>query len=141
MFTKLKKLTLSKTRFDWNQAYRLGQVKNLQVLKLKENAFTVMSWKMEPEGFKKLQVLWIEMADFVSWEASNCPFPRLRSLVLISCLNLEVVPLELADLDYLQEMTLDNTSKASESARKIEREKKKKQADPESGKFKLTIPY
>jgi len=51
------------------------------------------------------------------------------------------VPLELADLDYLQEMTLDNTSKASESARKIEREKKKKQADPESGKFKLTIPY
>ncbi|WMV23009.1 hypothetical protein MTR67_016394, partial [Solanum verrucosum] len=137
----LKKLTLSKTRFDWNQAYRLGQVKNLQVLELKENAFTGPSWKMEPGGFKKLQVLWIEMADFVSWEASNCPFSRLRSLVLISCLNLEAVPLELADLDYLQEMKLDNTSKASESAREIEREKKKKQADPESGKFKLTIPY
>ncbi|KAH0678264.1 hypothetical protein KY284_019349 [Solanum tuberosum] len=137
----LKKLTLSKTRFDWNQAYRLGQVKNLQVLKLKENAFTGKSWKMEPGGFEKLQVLWIEMADFVSWEASNCPFPRLRSLVLISCLNLEAVPLELADLDNLQEMTLENTSKASESAREIEREKKKKQADPESGKFKVTIPY
>ncbi|KAH0681832.1 hypothetical protein KY289_019584 [Solanum tuberosum] len=137
----LKKLTLSKTRFDWNQAYRLGQVKNLQVLELKENAFTGPSWKMEPGGFKKLQVLWIEMADFVSWEASNCPFPRLRSLVLICCLNLEAVPLELADLDYLQEMKLDNTSKASESAREIEHAKKKKQADPESGKFKLTIPY
>ncbi|KAH0692232.1 hypothetical protein KY285_019329 [Solanum tuberosum] len=137
----LKKLTLSKTRFDWNQAYRLGQVKNLQVLKLKENAFTGPSWKMEPGGFKKLQVLWIEMADFMSWEASNCPFPRLGSLVLISCLNLEAVPLALADLDYLQEMTLDNTSKASESAREIENEKNKKQADPESGKFKLNIPY
>ncbi|KAM3339113.1 hypothetical protein P3S68_031199 [Capsicum galapagoense] len=36
----LKKLTLSKTRFDWNEANRLGQVKDLQVLKLKENAFT-----------------------------------------------------------------------------------------------------
>lgn len=137
----LKKLTLSKTRFDWNQAHRLGQVKNLQVLKLKENAFTGNSWKVEPEGFKKLQVLWIETADFISWEASNCPFPRLRSLVLVSCLNLKALPIELADLDYLQEMTLDNTSNANESAREIERLIKKKQADSESSKFKLTIPY
>lgn len=140
-FPNLKKLTLSQTRFDWNEAYRLGQVKNLQVLKLKENAFTRKSWKMEPGGFKKLQVLWIERADFVSWEAANCPFPRLRSLVLISCLNLEALPLELADLHYLQEITLENTSKASESAREIERKKKKHQADQESVKFKLTIPY
>lgn len=72
---------------------------------------------MEMGGFKKLQVLWIEMADFESWEASKCPFPRLRNLVLVSCLNLEALLLELADLDHLQEMTLDNTSKAVESAK------------------------
>ncbi|CAN4090452.1 unnamed protein product [Withania somnifera] len=137
----LKKLTLSKTRFDWKEANRLGQVKELQVLKLKENAFTGRSWKMEMGGFKKLQVLWIEMADFESWETSKCHFPRLRNIVLVSCLNLEAVPLELADLQHLQEMTLDNTSKAVESAREIERKRKEKQTDPESLKFKLTIPY
>lgn len=137
----LKKLTLSKTRFDWNEANRLGQVKELQVLKLKENAFTGKSWKMEMGGFKKLQVLWIEMAEFESWEASNCPFPRLRNLVLVSCLNLEALPLELADLEHLQEMTLDNTSKAVESAKEIERKRQEKQTDQKSVKFKLTIPY
>ncbi|PHU17394.1 hypothetical protein BC332_13089 [Capsicum chinense] len=97
----LKKLTLSKTRFDWNEANRLGQV------------------------------LWIEMADFESWEASKCPFPRLRNLVLVSCLNLEALLLELADLDSLQEMTLDNTSKAVKSAKEIEHKRKERQTDPE----------
>ncbi|KAJ8562882.1 hypothetical protein K7X08_031334 [Anisodus acutangulus] len=137
---KLKKLTLSKTMFEWNEANRLGQLECLEVLKLKESAFMGKSWKMEKEGFRKLQILWIERADFESWEASDCPFPRLRNLVLVSCLNLEAVPLELADLDHLQEMMLDNTSKARESAKEIERKRKEKQT-PESVKFKLTIPY
>nr|XP_016452691.1 PREDICTED: uncharacterized protein LOC107777222 [Nicotiana tabacum] len=37
---KLKKLTLSKTRFEWNELNRLGQLECLEVLKLEENAFT-----------------------------------------------------------------------------------------------------
>nr|XP_016481119.1 PREDICTED: putative late blight resistance protein homolog R1B-14 [Nicotiana tabacum] len=137
---KLKKLTLSKTRFEWNEANRLGHLECLEVLKLKENAFTGNSWKMEAGGFRKLQVLWIERAELVSWEASNCSFPRLRNLVFVSCLNLAKVPPELADLEYLQEMVLDNTSKAGDSAKEIERKRKEKQT-PESIKFKLTISY
>nr|XP_016513509.1 PREDICTED: putative late blight resistance protein homolog R1A-10 [Nicotiana tabacum] len=118
----------------------IQQLECLEVLKLKEDAFTGKSWKVETGGFRKLRVLQIENAKFETWEASNCPFPRLRNLILVSCVDLKAVPLELADLEYLQEMTLDNTKKANESAKEIECKKQEKQT-PESVKFKLTIPY
>ncbi|OIT23356.1 PREDICTED: putative late blight resistance protein homolog R1A-10 [Nicotiana attenuata] len=94
---KLKKLTLSNTRFKWNEADRLGQLECLEVLRLKEDAFTGKSWKPEKGGFKQLQVLWIQKADLECWEASRDHFPRLKKLVL-NCAKLENVPVEFSHL-------------------------------------------
>ncbi|XP_016513750.1 putative late blight resistance protein homolog R1A-10 [Nicotiana tabacum] len=129
----LKKLTLSNTKFDWSEASRLGQLECLEVLKLKQNAFTGESWRPEVGGFFELRVLWIEMEDLKLWEASELHFPRLRHLVLISCDKLEAVPYELASIHSFQEMRLENTIKAVKSAREIQRKKL------ESINFKLTI--
>ncbi|XP_059288434.1 putative late blight resistance protein homolog R1A-3 [Lycium ferocissimum] len=124
----VKKLTLSKTMFDWDEANILGRLESLEVLKLKENAFTGKSWNPDIRGFLQLQVLWIEEAlDLETWEASEAHFPRLGHLILKSCENLEAVPFELADVHSLQEMRLGNTRKAAKSAKEIEI------------KFKLTI--
>ncbi|XP_059288433.1 putative late blight resistance protein homolog R1A-3, partial [Lycium ferocissimum] len=131
----VKKLTLSKTMFDWDEANSLGNLESLEVLKLKENAFTGKSWNPEIGGFLQLQVLWIEGApDLETWEASKAHFPRLRHLVLKSCENLEAVPFELADVCSLQEMRLENTSKAAKYAKEIEINKLESDI-----KFKLTI--
>ncbi|XP_059290197.1 putative late blight resistance protein homolog R1A-10, partial [Lycium ferocissimum] len=107
----LKKLSLSSTRFDWSEAAKLGELEFLEVLKLKENAFTGESWRLETTPFCQLQVLWIDKADLKFWEASKVNFPKLRNLVLKSCENLEAVPYELAGVGSLQEIMLENTQK------------------------------
>ncbi|PHT39462.1 hypothetical protein CQW23_23035 [Capsicum baccatum] len=159
---KLKKLTLSNTRFAWSEASRLGQLECLEVLKLKENAFSGTTWDSEIGGFNQLKVLWIERADLKTWKVANLQFQRLQCLVVKSCDELEAVPIELADVRTLQEMTLEHTKKAIKSANAIKcrkqemhREhmqkaaesksgteiegKKKVSEDMESFKFELTI--
>ncbi|XP_075083014.1 disease resistance protein RPP13-like [Nicotiana tabacum] len=71
----LKKLTLSNTMFDWSEADILGRLECLEVLKLKENAFEGMLWKVKRGGFNELQVLRIEGADLENWEASKYQTP------------------------------------------------------------------
>nr|XP_033511188.1 uncharacterized protein LOC117275947 [Nicotiana tomentosiformis] len=107
---RLKKLTLSNTKFVWSDANRLGRLECLQVLKLKGNAFSGTAW--DSEGFSQLKVLWIERADFETWKTSNLSFQRLKYLVLISCDKLEAVPFEFAGVSSFQEMTLENTKKS-----------------------------
>ncbi|OIT32083.1 PREDICTED: disease resistance protein RPP8-like [Nicotiana attenuata] len=131
----LRKLTLANTRFSWSEATKLGQLESLEVLKLKEDAFIGDSWLPEVGGFSELHVLWIEKAtELETWEASNLNFPVLRHLILISCDKLKDVPLGLADIPNLQEMRLENTSKAVKSAKDILENKITK-----SIKFNLTV--
>ncbi|PHT39452.1 hypothetical protein CQW23_23025 [Capsicum baccatum] len=75
---KLRKLTLLNTRFAWSEASRLGQLECLEVLKLKENAFSGMTWDSETGGFNQLKVLWIERADLKTWKVANLQFQRLQ---------------------------------------------------------------
>ncbi|XP_059318183.1 putative late blight resistance protein homolog R1A-3 isoform X2 [Lycium ferocissimum] len=123
LVSTVKKLTLTNTRFSWSEADKLGMLETLEVLKLKEFAFTGESWKPRIGGFSQLQFLWIEWADLETWEASILNFPILRHLVLIHCDKLDSVPLGLADIHSLQEMRLENTSRAVRSA-KVIRERK-----------------
>ncbi|KAH0692732.1 hypothetical protein KY290_020863 [Solanum tuberosum] len=136
----LNKLTLSNTNFEWSEADMLGQLECLTVLKLKENAFIGKNWKPKKGSFSNLQVLQIVWAEnWETWDASNRPFQSLTHLVLISCYDLKVVPHELADLPYLQEMRPMRTFKAVSSAIEIKSKKLRRQ-DPESSiKFNLII--
>ncbi|XP_070018161.1 putative late blight resistance protein homolog R1A-3 [Nicotiana sylvestris] len=150
---KLNKLTLSHTKFPWSDANILARLECLEVLKLKENAFSGTTWDLDIGGcFSQLKVLFIQRADFEIWKASDLSFQRLKCLVLISCDKLEVVPFELAGVSSLQQMTLENTNKAIKSAKAIEcrkreliQESKKRKFGmdisqaPDSSKFKLMI--
>ncbi|XP_059317271.1 putative late blight resistance protein homolog R1A-3 [Lycium ferocissimum] len=135
---RLKKLSLSNTRFEWSEASRLGQLELLEELKLKENAFKGDSWKTEG-GFENLQILIIKRADFEIWEASDRSFPNLKHLVLVTCRNLKAVPHQLANVQSLREMHLQHTSGAVKSARDIESEITSLRTTKSSINFTLTV--
>ncbi|XP_049391773.1 disease resistance protein RPP13-like [Solanum stenotomum] len=92
---KLKKLTLSKTMFVWEEATKLGRLPCLEILKLEKQAFTGSIWKPEEDDFKTLQILLIHNDELQIWKASRYHFDKLRVLVL-KCPNLERVPAELS---------------------------------------------
>ncbi|KAI3454409.1 hypothetical protein Pfo_011072 [Paulownia fortunei] len=136
----LKRLTLSATFLDWKHMSTLGKIDTLQVLKLKDNAFTGKSWNAVGDGFPCLQFLLIANSDLVFWEASIDHFPSLRCLVLKNCRNLRKIPLGLAkSLQILDIERLDKS--AVESAREIQEEAKRMQGQQKArwGGFKLTI--
>ncbi|KAK6148283.1 hypothetical protein DH2020_019195 [Rehmannia glutinosa] len=81
---KLRSLTLSATFLNWEQMSVLGNLKNLEVLKLKDNAFVGECWEVEDDG-----------------------------LMLRNCEELEAVPEGLANIQSLQVMELHRTSKTA----------------------------
>ncbi|KAH6831932.1 hypothetical protein C2S53_012807 [Perilla frutescens var. hirtella] len=140
---KLRRLTLSETCLDWNYMSVLGSLENLEVLKLKDNAFRGEAWEAADGGFPNLEVLHIGWTNLRIWVASNHHFPRLKRLQLNKCYNLQQVPIGLADIPNFQLLDLYHCEDAAESALKIA---EKKQEDQQSGngrEFKLNIfpPY
>uniref|UniRef100_M1CGH8 NRC1 n=1 Tax=Solanum tuberosum TaxID=4113 RepID=M1CGH8_SOLTU len=136
--TKLRRLTLSDTWLEWDDMSVLKQLEYLQVLKLKDNAFKGEHWELNDGGFPFLEVLCIERANLVSWNASGDHFPRLKHLH-ISCDKLEKIPIGLADIRSLQVMDLQNSTKsAAKSAREIQAKKNKLQT-AKSQKFELSV--
>ncbi|KAK6148284.1 hypothetical protein DH2020_019196 [Rehmannia glutinosa] len=120
---KLRSLTLSATFLNWEQMSVLGNLENLEVLKLKDNAFVGECWEVEDDGFRLLRLLLIEYTNLVYWIASDHHFPNLRCLFLRNCEELEELPEELANVQSLRVIELHRTSKtATASARKIQDE-------------------
>ncbi|KAK6148285.1 hypothetical protein DH2020_019197 [Rehmannia glutinosa] len=120
---KLRSLTLSATFLNWEQMSVLGNLRNLEVLKLKDNAFVGECWEVEDDGFRLLRLLLIEYTNLVYWIASDHHFPNLRCLFLRNCEELEELPEELANVQSLRVIELHRTSKtATASARKIQDE-------------------
>lgn len=122
--TKLKKITLSDTLLDWKEMSTLGMLENLEILKLKDNAFKGQWWQPDDGGFRSLRNLHIGRTDLVTWNASAHHFPRLRNLFLKHCTNLESLPLGFAEVSSLQVVELYCTnSSAAASARTIKKRK------------------
>lgn len=137
--SKLKSLTLVATSLSWNFMSILGLLENLEVLKLKEKAFTGDTWKAADGGFRRLEFLQIEEADFTFWEASPHHFPRLRGLVLKNCEKLLAIPIGLADVESLHRLELYVCKSAAASAKKIHEVKMKKKTQAEGSVFKFSI--
>ncbi|XP_020548572.1 putative late blight resistance protein homolog R1B-16 [Sesamum indicum] len=124
---KLRFLTLSFTYFEWSNMSVLGLLENLEVLKLKDNAFVGKSWETTDGGFRRLEVLQIGYTDLVYWVASAHHFPRLRCLELRNCEELEEVPFGLAEIPSLEIMHLHRSTKSAvDSAKKIQQAKQQK---------------
>nr|GMD67549.1 putative late blight resistance protein homolog R1B-14 [Ipomoea batatas] len=134
----LRKLTLSKTSLQWEELSVLGTLETLEILKLIERAAEGEYWEPTIGGFLYLQVLHIDRTDLRSWNASNKNFPRLRSLVLSHCEQLEEIPHALADISSLQEIELKHTKKAITSAQDILKQKQNP-TEKSNRRFKLTI--
>ncbi|KAF7124179.1 hypothetical protein RHSIM_Rhsim12G0206700 [Rhododendron simsii] len=125
----LERLTLADTFLDWDHMYVLGMLPKLEELKLKDNAFTGISWTLVDGGFKKLKALQIWKTDLVSWEAKAEHFPSLQHIVLKDCRRLWEIPPSLANVKTLRTIKLHETSRsAATSARKIKEQQQESNA-------------
>lgn len=135
--SKLKSLTLVSTSLAWKFMSTIGSLENLEVLKLKDNAFVGTTWKAADGGFRRLEFLQIEETDLAVWEASSHHFPRLRGLVLKNCEKLLRIPVQLADVKPFQMLELFVCRSANASAKDIRDAKRKSQS--KGSTFKLSI--
>ncbi|CAA3027700.1 Hypothetical predicted protein [Olea europaea subsp. europaea] len=117
--SKLKKLTIVETMLDWKHMSTLGLLKGLEILKLKDNAFTGDLWKSQDGGFRSLVVLHIGRTDLVFRKASALHFPSRKCLHLNHCSKFIVVPFEPANVPSFQILDLNCTTRAeAKSAKK-----------------------
>ncbi|XP_027075797.1 putative late blight resistance protein homolog R1A-3 [Coffea arabica] len=98
----LKKLTVSDNKQPWSEISTIGKLPNLQVLKLKHEAFAGEEWVKEEGEFPSLRVLKLARLDFRRWTAASDNFPRLEQLVLYNCRELEEVPSCLGECPTLE---------------------------------------
>ncbi|CAI9118924.1 OLC1v1020551C1 [Oldenlandia corymbosa var. corymbosa] len=137
----LTRLTLSHTFLGWDEMSVIGELDELEVLKLKEFAFQGTKWEPNKGGFKSLKHLFIGRTDLVVWQASVDHFPKLKSLELNGCDKLQSFPHGLADIPSLQSVVLHCTNtNVANSARKLQ-VLKLKQANKgnKSTNFKLSV--
>ncbi|XP_073036354.1 putative late blight resistance protein homolog R1B-16 [Primulina eburnea] len=119
----LKKLTLKGTRIPWTYMSIVGSLPNLEVLKLKEDAFRGSEWDSIEGEFCQLTSLLIEGTDLQHWRADKDHFPRLQRLTIWECANLEEIPPDIGNIPTLQSIELDDASpSAAESAWQIKEE-------------------
>lgn len=134
----LKILKLSSTFLDWEHMSTLGMLRNLEVLKLQENAFVGKFWNAV--GFPSLAFLKIECTDLECWTGLGDPFPKLKRLVLKKCKELEEIPFVL--VKSLEMLEIDHVSESVVAiARKMDLEKQQMQGQQRGKKdrFKLVI--
>ncbi|MFS8024803.1 putative P-loop containing nucleoside triphosphate hydrolase, leucine-rich repeat domain superfamily [Helianthus anomalus] len=120
--TSLKTLTLEKCFLPWSDMSVIQSLPNLQVLKLKEDAFKGSCWNTNEQDFPQLTFLRLEKLDIEVWEAYSGSFPRLRQLEII-CRNLKEIPLEIGDIPTLQLIKIWNGNHSiGQSVRRIQEE-------------------
>ncbi|KAL8478609.1 hypothetical protein ACS0TY_030478 [Phlomoides rotata] len=140
----LTTLTLSSTYLEWKHMATLGQLRSLEVVKLKEYAFMGKHWEAVDGGFPCLEVLHIALTDLVFWTASGSdPFPRLKCLQLNNCEKLEDVPLSVLEKS-LEVLNIERVTKSVvKLATEMEEKKKQEMPSPHTSKrgtgFKLII--
>ncbi|XP_071903248.1 putative late blight resistance protein homolog R1C-3 [Coffea arabica] len=90
--SNLRRLTL--VDFSWSLLSSVGQLSNLEVLKLigQSDGDGVKEWDMEEGLFPNLKVLMLKSLNIVCWKGSEDNFPCLEKLVLEDCVELEELP-------------------------------------------------
>ncbi|XP_049405429.1 putative late blight resistance protein homolog R1B-23 [Solanum stenotomum] len=90
--SKLKELTLSKFRLPWCEISIIGELPNLEILKLLFRAFEGDQWEVKDAEFPKLKYLKLDNINFSQWSISDDAFPELEYLSLTKCERLEEIP-------------------------------------------------
>ncbi|KAK4427733.1 putative late blight resistance proteinR1A-10 [Sesamum alatum] len=102
----LRKLTLSGCRISWEKMTVVGSLPNLEVLKLRDNAFAGSMWEPNEGEFTKLKYLLIESNHLEDWCANHTHFPQLRHLCLNFCTWLKAIPSDIGDIGTLETIEL-----------------------------------
>ncbi|XP_019246799.1 PREDICTED: putative late blight resistance protein homolog R1A-10 [Nicotiana attenuata] len=119
----LKTLKLVKTRLRWKDLDIIGELPNLEVLKLKLYACRGEKWCPIAGGFNQLKLLIIERNNFKHWEATDDTFIALERLVIRDCRKLQQIPIEFAEISTLQLIELQGCKpKLNTSAAEIQQE-------------------
>ena len=99
----------------------LGQLPNLQVLKLKNAAYSGHKLHCGRNVFPKLQVLKLVNLAIREWTIAQGTMPSLRSVVINRCGHLEGLPSALREMPVFQELELWSPhGQVVDEARKIE---------------------
>ncbi|KAK4357511.1 hypothetical protein RND71_023121 [Anisodus tanguticus] len=90
--TTLRELTLSNFRLPWSQISTIGELPNLETLKLLLRAFEGDEWEVKYLEFPKLKYLELDDLNIVEWFVPDDAFPMLERLVLTKCKRFEKIP-------------------------------------------------
>ncbi|XP_016488690.2 putative late blight resistance protein homolog R1B-16 isoform X1 [Nicotiana tabacum] len=119
--SRLRELTLSKFRLPWSQISTIGELPNLEILKLHLRAFEGNHWEVKDSEFPELTYLELDDINIAQWSVSDNAFPKLKCLVLTKCKRLEKIPSHFDDSVSLRSIEVNwcNLSVA-ESAQEIQ---------------------
>ncbi|GFY84752.1 hypothetical protein Acr_03g0015260 [Actinidia rufa] len=102
----LIKLTIVETQLLEDPMEVLGQLPNLQALKLKNAAYSGHALHCGRNVFPKLQVLKLVNLAIRSWTIAQGAMPSLRRIVINRCGHLEGLPSALGEMPAFQELEL-----------------------------------
>ncbi|CAI9117677.1 OLC1v1019125C3 [Oldenlandia corymbosa var. corymbosa] len=113
----LKKLVISNFHLPWSKISVIGNLPNLEVLKLLKSAFVGKIWDLEEGSFPKLRFLKLAGLHLArwNWSESEDHFPCLNKLVLEGCRYLEEIPSALAYVSTLQTIEVFGCKSATSS--------------------------
>ncbi|KAJ0691038.1 putative P-loop containing nucleoside triphosphate hydrolase, leucine-rich repeat domain superfamily [Helianthus annuus] len=121
--TTLKSLTLFECHLPWTDMSILQSLPNLQVLKLKDDAFEGSLWNTDEQEFRQLKFLRLERLNIKMWEAYSRSFPCLKQLQIFDCYHLQEIPLDIGDIPTLELIIINGCRHSvSESVRTIQEE-------------------
>ncbi|KAH6778933.1 hypothetical protein C2S52_010170 [Perilla frutescens var. hirtella] len=114
----LKKLALSGMGYPWAEMSNIAALENLQVLKLRCNAFQGPKWEIEENTFPALEYLLIEDSDLEQWKVGCGNFKWLDHLSIRHCYKLQelnwefdecISRIEVVDCDPIVEKQIKET--------------------------------
>nr|XP_027063501.1 putative late blight resistance protein homolog R1A-3 [Coffea arabica] len=125
----IKKLTLSYFRMPWSKMAAIGNLPNLEVLKLLKQAFEGEIWEMEVEKFPKVRFLKLASLNIAKWTASSeydeqDYFPGLQKLVLDCCGALQEIPSCLGHSSALEIIEVSKCPNCTSSLEEIREEQR-----------------
>ncbi|XP_027172078.1 putative late blight resistance protein homolog R1B-12 [Coffea eugenioides] len=125
----IKKLTLSYFRMPWSKMAAIGNLPNLEVLKLLKQAFEGEIWEMEVEKFPKVCFLKLASLNIAKWTASSeydeqDYFPGLQKLVLDRCGALQEIPSCLRNSSALEIIEVSKCPNCTSSLEEIQEEQR-----------------
>ncbi|KAK4339854.1 hypothetical protein RND71_041316 [Anisodus tanguticus] len=106
--SKLRELALSRFRLPWTQISTIAKLPNLDILKLLLKAFEGVHWEVGKSDFPELKCLKLENLNIAQWSVSDDDaFPKLESLVITKCKQLENIPTLFEDVVSLKSIEVN----------------------------------